>query len=194
MNFSKQLKKYRELNGYSQEGLAEKLYVTRQTISKWENDKTYPDIHNLIALSVLFDISLDELVKGDRMTMKNIIANEKMSRDTQGMLLFLFLGLIIGVPSVIIFGLKGWIPFGLLWGCAMYFSFKIERTKKNYNIQTFKEIIAFSEGDSNLEELQKNRNKKAYVKEKMVIVVSFTLITGIFALIISFVTLLFLKL
>lgn len=49
MNFSKQLKKYRELNGYSQEILAEKIYVTRQTISKWENDKTYPDIHNLIA-------------------------------------------------------------------------------------------------------------------------------------------------
>ncbi|WP_442760551.1 helix-turn-helix domain-containing protein, partial [Enterococcus italicus] len=70
MNFSKQLKKYRELNGYSQETLAEKIYVTRQTISKWENDKTYPDIHNLIALSVLFDITLDELVKGDVETMK----------------------------------------------------------------------------------------------------------------------------
>ena len=72
MNFSKQLKKHREDKKLSQEALAEKIYVTRQTISKWENDKTYPDIHNLIALSLLFEISLDELVKGDQNEMKNI--------------------------------------------------------------------------------------------------------------------------
>ena len=72
MNFSKQLKKYREQNNFSQEVLAEKIYVTRQTISKWENDKSYPDIHNLIALSVLFDITLDQLVKGDVEMLKNI--------------------------------------------------------------------------------------------------------------------------
>ena len=72
MNFSKQLKKYREQNNFSREVLAEKIYVTRQTISKWENDKSYPDIHNLIALSVLFDITLDQLVKGDVEMLKNI--------------------------------------------------------------------------------------------------------------------------
>lgn len=72
MNFSKQLKKYREQNNFSQEVLAEKIYVTRQTISKWENDKSYPDIHNLIALSVLFDITLDQLVKGDVEMLKSI--------------------------------------------------------------------------------------------------------------------------
>lgn len=50
MNFSKQLKIYRERDGLSQEELTEKIYVTRQTISKGENDHTYPDIHNVIAL------------------------------------------------------------------------------------------------------------------------------------------------
>ncbi|MBP1042902.1 helix-turn-helix transcriptional regulator [Vagococcus sp. BWB3-3] len=64
MNFAKQLKKYREVSGLSQTDLAEKIYVTRQTISKWEKGKTYPDIQALIALSKLFDISLDELIKG----------------------------------------------------------------------------------------------------------------------------------
>jgi transcriptional regulator with XRE-family HTH domain len=93
MNFSKQLKKYRELNLLSQEMLAEKIYVTRQTISKWENDRSYPDIHNLVALSILFDISLDELVKGDMIIMKNAIANEKMDKDVKGMLLFMVLGI-----------------------------------------------------------------------------------------------------
>jgi len=194
MNFSKQLKKNRELKGYSQEVLAEKIYVTRQTISKWENDKTYPDIHNLVALSILFEISLDELVKGDMMTMKNIVAKEKMDRDTKGMLLFLFLELIIGVPSIIIFGITGYITFVVLWAFLMYFAIKIEIAKKKYNVKTFKEIIAFSEGDSNLEELQKKRNNKSYFKEKTLIVFTFTLVFGILALIIAFVTDLFLKL
>jgi len=194
MNFSKQLKKNRELKGYSQEVLAEKIYVTRQTISKWENDKTYPDIHNLVALSILFEISLDELVKGDMMTMKNIVAKEKMDRDTKGMLLFLFLELIIGVPSIIIFGITGYITFVVLWAFLMYFAIKIEIAKKKYNVKTFKEIIAFSEGHSNLEELQRKRNNKSYFKEKILIVFTFTLIFGILALIIAFVTDLFLKL
>lgn len=194
MNFSKQLKKYRELKGYSQEVLAEKIYVTRQTISKWENDKSYPDIHNLIALSILFEISLDELVKGDVSVMKKMIAKEKMDRETKGMLLFLLLVLVIGVPSVVIFGLKGFIPFGILWVCAIYFAVKIEIAKKKYNIKTFKEIVAFSEGDPNLEELQDKRDNKYYIKEKVKIVFTFTLVFGILALIIGAVTVLFLKL
>jgi len=194
MNFSNQLKRYRELHGLSQEMLAEKIYVTRQTISKWENDKTYPDIHNLIALSVLFEITLDELVKGDVVIMKNIIANEKMDKDVKKMIFFLFLALVIGVPSIIAFGVKGFIPFIALWGFGMYFSIKVEIAKKKYNIKTFKEIIAFSEGDSNLEELQNKRNNKAYFKEKVLIVFTFTLVAGILALIVGLLTALFLKL
>ena len=54
MNLSKQIKKHRERLSLSQEGLAEKLYVSRQTISNWENEKSYPDVHNLLLLSVLF--------------------------------------------------------------------------------------------------------------------------------------------
>ena len=46
----------------SQEELAEKIYVTRQTISNWENDKSYPDIHSLLLLSSTFHISLAELL------------------------------------------------------------------------------------------------------------------------------------
>ncbi|MRC99867.1 helix-turn-helix domain-containing protein, partial [Bacillus thuringiensis] len=57
MNLSKQIKKYRDREGFSQEDLAEKIYVSRQTISNWENERSYPDIHNLLFLSVLFDVS-----------------------------------------------------------------------------------------------------------------------------------------
>lgn len=71
MKFDEQLKFYRTKNNLSQEGLAEKLYVSRQTISNWENKKSFPDIHNLLLLSVLFDVSLDTLVKGEIEKMKN---------------------------------------------------------------------------------------------------------------------------
>lgn len=50
MNFSRQLKKYRELAGYSQDTLAAKIYVTRQTISKWENDPLLNTSKNLLCL------------------------------------------------------------------------------------------------------------------------------------------------
>lgn len=185
MNFSKQLKKYRELNHFSQEALAEKIYVTRQTISKWENDKSYPDLQNLIALSILFDISLDELVKGDMDKMKKMIKQDDMDKDTKGMLLFFVLMLIIGVPSVIIWGKWGFIPSIFLWLISMYFAFKIEKIKKKHDIRTYKEIVAFSEGNSNLDELREQRDQKKYLREKVLIVLSFALISGVLALIIG---------
>ncbi|MEC5378974.1 helix-turn-helix transcriptional regulator, partial [Staphylococcus hominis] len=64
MDIGQQIRKYRERDEYSQEYLAEKLYVSRQTISNWENEKSYPDIHNLLVMCELFDISLDDLVRG----------------------------------------------------------------------------------------------------------------------------------
>ena len=56
-------KKYRLESKLSQEDLAEKLFVTRQTISNWENAKNYPDINSLVLSSALFDVSLDILSK-----------------------------------------------------------------------------------------------------------------------------------
>ena len=80
MELSIQIKKYRTDLHLSQEELAEKVYVTRQTISNWENEKSYPDIHSLLLLSSLFNVSLDQLIKGDIEKMKEIIA-EQLSVD-----------------------------------------------------------------------------------------------------------------
>ena len=57
MEIGKQIKKYRTSLGMSQEMLAERIFVSRQTISNWENDKNYPDIKSLLMLSSLFEIS-----------------------------------------------------------------------------------------------------------------------------------------
>jgi Predicted transcriptional regulators len=57
MKVHEQIRKYRKQYNFSQEELAEKIYVSRQTISNWENGKSYPDIENLLILSTLFHIT-----------------------------------------------------------------------------------------------------------------------------------------
>lgn len=64
MNFAEKLIELRKLRGWSQEELGERLGVTRQTVSKWELGLTTPEMEKLAAMSELFGISLDELVKG----------------------------------------------------------------------------------------------------------------------------------
>ena len=70
MNIGNQIKKYREQLKISQEELADKIFVTRQTISNWENNKNYPDIKSLSLLSYNLNVSLDDLIKGDVEKMK----------------------------------------------------------------------------------------------------------------------------
>ncbi len=62
MEFNNKLYELRKQKGLSQEELANRLNVSRQTISKWEVGESAPDMEKLIAISELFDISLDELV------------------------------------------------------------------------------------------------------------------------------------
>ena len=66
MEIGKKLKNARIEAGLTQEKAAEKIEVSRQTISNWENEKSYPDIISVIALSDLYSVSLDELLKGDQ--------------------------------------------------------------------------------------------------------------------------------
>ena len=66
MEIGKKLKNARIEAGLTQEKAAEKIDVSRQTISNWENEKSYPDIISVIALSELYSVSLDELLKGDQ--------------------------------------------------------------------------------------------------------------------------------
>ena len=66
MEIGKKLKNARIEAGLTQEKAAEKIDVSSQTISNWENEKSYPDIISVIALSDLYSVSLDELLKGDQ--------------------------------------------------------------------------------------------------------------------------------
>lgn len=65
MNLGENLFQARKKKGLSQEAVAEKLGVSRQTISKWETDETLPDIRQAKKLAVLYGLTLDELIKFD---------------------------------------------------------------------------------------------------------------------------------
>ena len=64
MEIGKKLKEARQICGLTQESVAEELNVSRQTISNWETEKFYPDILYVLQLSDLYQVSLDELLKG----------------------------------------------------------------------------------------------------------------------------------
>lgn len=66
LEIADRLVELRKKNGYSQEGLAERLGVSRQAVSKWETGMSSPDLDNLITLSKIYCVSLDELVGNDR--------------------------------------------------------------------------------------------------------------------------------
>lgn len=76
MELSRHIKEHRVRLGMSQEQLAEAIYVSRQTISNWETDRTYPDVQSLLLLSNLFDVSVDALIKGDVEKMNAVLSAE----------------------------------------------------------------------------------------------------------------------
>ena len=78
MTFGEKIKKLRNDNRLTQDELAEKIYVTRTAISKWETDKGYPSIDSLKELSNLFHISIDELISDTD------IENKRLLDEAQG--------------------------------------------------------------------------------------------------------------
>lgn len=149
MEIGDQIRKYRTERKLSQDDLAEKIYVTRQTVSNWETGRNYPDIRSLILLSELFGVSLDILVKGDLEQMKEEIKQEdirKFRRDSR-IYIVLLIGMIL-LPMPLLRYLQLWgIGIWLLWsGVAIWWAFRLEKCKKAHDIHTYREIIAFMEG------------------------------------------------
>ena len=185
MELGSRIKELRKAQNFNQDELAEKLFVSRQTISNWENDKSYPDIQSVLLLSEIFGVSVDQLLKGDVEKMERIITEQtqadinKMNTYAIGMLISI-IALLITTP-VLAFTIGFWffIPFAVLFACTMYFATRIEKYKKEYNVQTYKEIIAFTKGEMLSKEDQiREEAKRPYQK------VLSTIISGVMAAIV----------
>lgn len=168
MDVGIRIKKYREKQNISQDELAEKIFVSRQTISNWENSKSYPDIKSLLLLSDIFKVSLDDFMKGDIEKIKKLVNTQKVREFNIIGYIYLAELLILAITAYPLFKLEGnigvivWILFFLV----TFFTAGIaEKIKKNNNIQTYKEIVAFCEGktlthDESLQEMGKKNYQK----------------------------------
>ena len=101
MEFSQQIKKYRSQAALTQDELAEKIYVTRQTISNWENEKSYPDIASVVKLSDLYSISLDELLKGDAKMLEHLEENTDVVNSSRKLILAAALNVVVLLACLI---------------------------------------------------------------------------------------------
>lgn len=161
MELPKQMKAQRERLGMSQEDVAHAIYVSHQTMSSWENGKTYPDVQSLLLLSDLFGISIDDLVKGDVVTMRNMVSKDAvlMERMAVGSVALMLMGIACMVGLHAVWQDPTPVPFmsaGSLAGIAAMIAFwipslipsgRIERIKKAHDLMTYREISAFMDGE-----------------------------------------------
>ena len=183
MELGKQIRKYRNEMSLSQDGLAERIFVSRQTISNWENDKSYPDVNSLLLLGEVFETSIDNLIKGDIDVMKKKIQKEDQKKFEKLSNVFgvLFIAAVVTpVPLAHYLGSAGFALWVVLMGITVYFAILVEKKKKEFDIQTYREIIAFTQG-TGLDNLAKAREEGKRLYQKILLALGAGLMTLIIA-------------
>ena len=179
MEFSKTIKRLRTEKGWSQEMLAEHAYVSRQTVSNWETEKSYPDVHSLLILSDIFGVSLDELIKGDVEIMKDTIKNEDVVRlkKVQWLGVVEMFTLMFGVTLLVEYGgevgiILGCLLAGILSVCIFMNFRELEQIKQDNDIQTYREVLAFLNGET-LDDIEKEKElEKRNTQNKLLLFVA----------------------
>ena len=166
MNIGNRIKKYREIKNLSQEELADRIFVSRPTISNWETNKFYPDIQSICLLCNVFDISLDDFIKGEIAEIKKIISEKEMINYHRINIFFTILMIIVlfsAYPLIKFFQIVGIVIWSILLIIGLIISLKIEKIHKKYDVRTYKEIVAFTEGRAlSRNEIIEERVKRPY--------------------------------
>ena len=120
MEISEKLKEARQKTGMTQDQIAEKIMVSRVTVSNWENGKSLPDIVSLISLSDLYGISLDELVKGDSKMTEKVKKDAKDAESNKRLILtvavlVIVVLLVYAISIMIGGGFRDFCEAALLW-------------------------------------------------------------------------------
>ena len=184
MELGQQIKKYRNELSLSQDALAEKVYVSRQTISNWENDKSYPDVNSLVLLSEVFNTSIDNLIKGDVEVMKEQVRSEdkkEFEKLSQVFAIMFFAVMITPIPLAHFlnyFGIAIWV---ILMAATLYVAIMVEKKKRQFDIQTYREIIAFTEGER-LDEIAKAREEGKRPYQKVLLAFGAGIVTLVIAI------------
>lgn len=102
MEIGQKLKDARIHSGLTQEVVAEKINVSRQTISNWENEKSYPDIISVIELSNLYCISLDDLLKGDSKMIEHLEESTNVVKSNKKLIGAISLNIVVVILLIIL--------------------------------------------------------------------------------------------
>ena len=100
MNIGKRLKDARIESGYTQEQVAEQLDVSRQTISSWENGRTFPDIVSVVSLSDIYDVSLDALIKGDEKMLEHLEESTNLVKSNKKLLFAIIANILTAIAMI----------------------------------------------------------------------------------------------
>ncbi|MDT2848242.1 helix-turn-helix transcriptional regulator [Vagococcus carniphilus] len=106
MEISKKIKEFRKSNNLTQKELGQILNVSDKTISSWEVGRNYPDLETIVAISDLFEISLDELLRGDKEMLEQITEDTQVRKVQSKKIRYMMLGLCVLVIFVLVLGYK----------------------------------------------------------------------------------------
>lgn len=101
MEIGRKLREARLKSGMTQEQVAERIGVSRQSISNWENEKNYPDIISVIELSDLYELSLDVLLKGDEEMIKHLEESTDIIKSNKRIVFSLVLNMLLMVALIL---------------------------------------------------------------------------------------------
>ena len=143
MMIAEKIKNARIQKGYTQEQVAENLLVSRQTISNWENGKSLPDIISIIKMSELYELSLDEMMKGDKALLKKVERDVGAVKAEKKLIKFAWISIVIAIILMILGqiiegnpfidfmnGALPWILLGLMLLFAILYLNKEEKDKE----------------------------------------------------------------
>ena len=133
MNIGEQINALRKRDGLSQDDFANIFNVSRQTVSNWENEKSYPDLEMIIKISDYFNISVDELLKNDKKKIKKIDSQKKKKKQY-----FILLIILLILACSIIFSL--YVKY--LDSTSVNFTMKKNETLKDNEIEELQTNIA----------------------------------------------------
>ena len=172
MEVGQRLKGLRAEAHMSQDDLAARVYVSRQTISSWENGKTYPDVQSLLLLSEIFDVTVDSLIKGDVEVMTKTVDSDVRTMKRLSYVMTVFIVLTVIACGWFSFQVAVWdwpieqavptIVLALvLWGIAMFAALWAERIKMEHDLITYREILAYWNGKPVDRDTEKGRMERA---------------------------------
>ena len=143
----KNIKKLRTQHGLTQEDVAKKLFVTRQTVSSWESGRTQPDIETLMKLSELFSVSAEELIYGK----SKLMSEEEKNNASRQKLIIIFsvLGSVLTAVGLVLIFVNYWDKFPIIFKSLFAFMPMLAgQGAAVYALIKHRDSIAWKEGAS----------------------------------------------